>query len=48
MFLANLSKVDAFYVPSIPGIPNFGTIRENVVVIFSDQEKTYADNDELS
>lgn len=42
-YCANLSKVDAFYVPSIPGIPNFGTIRENVVVIFSDQEKTYAD-----
>ena len=42
-YCANLSKVDAFYVPSIPGIPNFGTIRENVVVIFSDQGKTYAE-----
>lgn len=42
-YCTNLSKVDAFYVPSIPGIPNFGTIRENVVVIFSDKEKTYVD-----
>lgn len=40
-YCADLSKVDAFYVPSIPGIPNFGSIRENVVVTFSDEEKTY-------
>lgn len=42
-YCQNLSMVDAFHVTSIPGLPDFGSVRNIVKVIFSDQEITYED-----
>lgn len=42
-YCQNLSLVDAFHVTSIPGLPDFGSVRNIVKVIFSDQEITYED-----
>lgn len=50
-YCSNLSKVDVFHLPSVPGIPEFGKIRENVTVIFSSEGLTYSDkygDDKLS
>ena len=38
-----LSKVDAFHNTSIPGLPNFGVIRNEVNVIFSAHKPSYAE-----
>ena len=38
-----LSKVDAFHKTSIPGLPNFGVIRNEVNVIFSAHKPSYAE-----
>lgn len=36
-----ISKVDAFYRPSIPGIPYFSEIRQDVKVVFSKETPNY-------
>ena len=43
LYCRYLSKVDAFHKTLIPGLPNFGVIRNKVNVIFSANRPSYAD-----
>ena len=42
-YCKSLSKVDIFHRDAIPGIPDFGEIRKDVKVIFSERKPSYAE-----